>query len=211
MEYPKIKTLYVRDEKTYRLKPELVLTNRVYGIIKTWHFTEKIDGTNIRCIWDKGELAFGGRSDKSQVHPDLIRFLYETVTPEKMAMAFPAAAGNPPMNAIVYGEGYGAGIQKCGGDYAPTKGLLVFDVLVEGKWWMDWEAVCDVAGKLGLPTVPYIGEMTLEQATEMSRVGFPSALNGGKACAEGVVGRTIDTLYDADSSRLIVKLKTRDF
>lgn len=27
------------------------LKNPVYGIIKTWQFTDKIDGTNIRCIY----------------------------------------------------------------------------------------------------------------------------------------------------------------
>jgi hypothetical protein len=35
-EYHKIETLYERDEKTFRLKPELVLKNQVYGAIKTW-------------------------------------------------------------------------------------------------------------------------------------------------------------------------------
>ena len=41
MEYPKIETLYERDEQTHRLKPELILKNPVYGDIKTWRWTEK--------------------------------------------------------------------------------------------------------------------------------------------------------------------------
>ena len=211
MEYPKIETLYERDESTHRLKPEMVLKNRVYGIIKTWHFTEKIDGTNIRCIWQEGKLSFGGRTDNAQIHADLIKFLYENVTVEKMRTAFPTANGEPPMDAVVYGEGYGPGIQKGGGDYSPTKGLIVFDVLVGGKWWLNWEAVCDVARKLGLPAVPYLGEMTLDQAAEVVRAGFPSALNCGKRRAEGLVGRPVETLFDKKGSRLILKLKTKDF
>ena len=36
MEYHKIETLYERDEATHRLKPELALKNRTYGLIKIW-------------------------------------------------------------------------------------------------------------------------------------------------------------------------------
>jgi len=59
--------------------------------------------------------------------------------------------------------------------------------------------------------VPFIGEMTLEQATDMVRAGFPSRLNGGKHAAEGVVGRPLEALFDKKGHRLIVKLKTKDF
>ena len=204
-EYHKIETLYERDEKTFKLKPELILKNRVYGVIKTWHWTEKIDGTNIRCIWRDGKLAFGGKTDNAQIHADLVKWLYENVSIEKMREVFPEG------DAVVYGEGYGAGIQKGGGDYSPTKKLIVFDVLIGGQWWLSQENVDDVATKLGLDVVPYIGEMTLEEATEMVRVGFPSRLNGGKKQAEGLVGRPIETLFDKKGHRLIVKLKTKDF
>jgi len=212
-EYHKIETLYERDEKTFRLKPELVLKNPTYGMLKSWQFTEKIDGTNIRCIWKPyhigtGEptkaLSFGGKTDNAQIHADLIKWLYENVSAEKMAEIF------PDTEAVLYGEGYGAGIQK-GGDYCQTKKFILFDVLVGGKWWLNWENVCDVAEKLHIETVPFIGEMTLEAATEMVRAGFQSRLNGGKAKAEGLVGRPAETLFDKKGARLIVKLKTKDF
>jgi hypothetical protein len=45
----------------------------------------------------------------------------------------------------------------------------------------------------------------------MVRVGFKSKLNGGAAQAEGLVGRPLETLFDKKGSRLIVKLKTKDF
>lgn len=207
MEYHKIETLYERDEASHRLKPELVLKNRVYGLIKTWQWTEKIDGTNIRAIWDlaTGKLTFGGRSDNAQIHSDLVRYLYENLPVENVRNVFPET------NAVIYGEGYGAGIQKGGGDYSEKKKFIVFDVLVDGKWWLSWENVCDVAAKLHLETVPYIGEMTLSEATEKVRAGFPSLLNGGKKLAEGMVGRTSEALFDKKGARLIVKLKTKDF
>lgn len=206
MEYPKIETLYERDERTHKLKPELILKNRVYGIIKSWHWTEKIDGTNIRCIWNNltGKLTFGGRTDNAQIHSDLIKYLYENVAADKLRDIF------PDVDAIIYGEGYGAGIQKGGGNYSPTKKLIIYDVLIGGQWWMNWENTCDIATKLGLDVVPYVGEMTLEEATEKVRIGFPSAL-GNYALAEGMVGRTVEPLFDKKGHRLIVKLKTKDF
>lgn len=205
-EYHKIETLYERDEKTFRLKPELALKNRVYGIIKSWHWTEKVDGTNIRCIWQGGKLTFGGKSDNAQIHADLIKWLYDNVSTERLAAIF------PDEDAVIYGEGYGAGIQKGGGDYSPVKKLIVFDVLVGGKWWLSHENVRDVASKLGLDVVPDFGEMTLEDATEVVRHGFKSrcAINAGKD-AEGLVGRPVEPLFDKKGSRLITKLKTKDF
>lgn len=205
-EYHKIETLYERDEKTFRLKPELALKNPTYGLLKSWQFTEKIDGTNIRCIWNHatGKLTFGGKTDNAQIHADLVRYLYENIPVENVRQVF------PDMSAVIYGEGYGAGIQK-GGDYSPTKKFIIFDVLVDGKWWLNWQNVCDVAAKLHLEVVPFIGEMSLEDAAQMVRAGFQSRLNGGKAKAEGLVGRPSETLFDKKGARLIVKLKTKDF
>ena len=203
MEYHKIETLYERDEATFKVKPG-VFKNRTYTLIKSWLWTEKIDGTNIRCIWKDGKLTFGGKTDNAQMPADLVKWLYENVSAEKMAVIFPGA------EAVIYGEGYGAGIQK-GGDYSPTKKFIVFDVLVGGQWWLNWENTCDVAEKLGLEVVPFVGEMALEDAAEFVRAGFKSKLNDGKAMAEGLVGRTAEPLFDKKGHRLIVKLKTKDF
>ncbi len=201
MEYHKIETLYERGDN-FKIKPELILKNRVYGIIKTWHWTEKIDGTNVRAIWKDGKLSFNGKTDNAQMPGDLIKWLYEHVKPEAMADIFQGT------NAVVYGEGYGAGIQK-GGLYSSTKKFIGFDVLVEDKWWLSREDTNDVLIKLGLDSVPYLGEMTLEEATAKVKQGFPSAI--GTAQAEGMVGRPIETLFDKKGHRLIVKLKTKDF
>lgn len=232
--YGKIETLYTRDENTHRLIQPLVLKNRIYGLLKTWRFTEKIDGTNIRVIWypfvalcghvlkgwsdnfcsacgtevkgfGPGQLSFGGKTDNAQIHADLVKHLYGMVTAEQMKAVFPDTP------AVLYGEGYGAGIQKGGGDYSPTKKFILFDVLVDGTWWLSYENICDVAAKLSFDVVPDFGEMTLEDATELVRVGFQSKLNGGKAKSEGLVGRPLEALFDKKGARLIVKLKTKDF
>ena len=203
-EYHKIETLYERDEATHRLKPDLILKNRVYGIVNPWVWTEKVDGTNIRVIWQGGKLSFGGKTDNAQIHGDLVKWLYANITIEKLMAVFPDVA------VVIYGEGYGPGIQKGGGLYANEKKLIVFDVKV-GDWWLSDENMRDVASKLSLDAVPLIGEMTLAEATDKVRVGFPSLLNGGKAQAEGLVGRPVEALFDKRGSRLIVKLKTKDF
>ena len=202
MEYPKIETLFERDEH-FKVIPHK-LRNPVYGTIKTWQFTEKIDGTNIRLIWKDGKLKFGGRTGNAQLPADLIQHLYEIVDINRIKAVFPST------DVIIYGEGYGAGIQS-GGYYSKTKEFIVFDVLVDSKWWLSWENVCDVASKLQLRTVPYIGEYTLEEGIIIARKGFNSMLAVESHMAEGIIGRPIETLYDKKFNRVIIKLKTKDF
>jgi hypothetical protein len=229
-EYHKIETLYERNPETFKVLPG-VLKNRTYGLLKSWVWTEKIDGTNIRVIWNPfvaqcghiisakdqalcqscgakidellaGKLRFGGKTDNAQIHADLIRYLYETISPESLRAIF------PENDAVLYGEGYGAGIQK-GGGYSPTKKFILFDVLVDGEWWLSDENMRDVASKLHVDAVPIVGDMTLEDATALVQVGFISAL--GDIPAEGLVGRPAEALFDKKGHRLIVKLKTKDF
>lgn len=212
-EYHKIETLYERDEKSFRLKPELVLKNPVYGSINSWVWTEKVDGTNIRVIWKNGEVSFGGKTDNAQIHADLIKWMYENITPVKLGAAFPD--GN---DVVIYGEGYGPGIQKGGGLLADHKRIIVFDVFVIdsvnsrlGGWWLNDQNMRDVAAKIGLDAVPLVGEFSLAEATYIVKAGLKSRLNGGQAAAEGLVGRPIEALFDKKGQRLIVKLKTKDF
>ena len=201
-EYHKIETLYERDLATFKVKAG-VFKNPIYDELKRWHWTEKIDGTNIRVIWRDGKVTFGGKTDNAQINADLIRYLYEEFTADALSAAFPDAN-----DVVLYGEGYGAGIQK-GGDYCDSKRFILFDVLVAGKWWLSDANVQDVASKLDIDVVPDFGMMTLEEATELVRDGFPSRI--GTAKAEGLVGRPLEALFDKKGSRLIVKLKTKDF
>jgi ATP-dependent RNA circularization protein (DNA/RNA ligase family) len=206
MEYPKIETLFERDEKTHKVFPDR-LRNPVYGIFKLWQFTEKIDGTNIRIFWQDGKIRIGGRTDNAQIPADFVQHLYEILDVEKLRITF------PDTSAIIYGEGYGAGIQK-GGAYSKTKRFIVFDVLIGDKWWMNWENTVGIAEKLGLKTVPFIGEMSLEDGIAMVRNGFFSPLaleNGEQYQAEGLVGRTVEPLFDKHGKRIIIKIKTKDF
>ncbi len=216
MEYHKIETLFDRDEKFVVTDK---LRNPIYGAFKTWHVTEKVDGTNIRVTLNEdGTVVFGGRSDNAQIHADLYKYLSETFTVDKMkaAMWIPDAEGKiQPVKAVLYGEGYGAGIQS-GGVYRASKSFRLFDVLVSDKFWLDWPNVEDVAQKLGIKTVPFLGFWTMEQIVSNVKEGVPSNValeDSGNAnhMAEGIVGRTIEPLFDRRGKRIILKLKTEDF
>lgn len=207
-EYHKIDTLFDRDPKTFVVDPTR-LRSPVLGTINEWDVTEKIDGTNIRVMLSEtGEVSFGGRTEAAQIHADLVKHLIETFPAEKMRAAL-WLNPNEPVSAVLYGEGYGAGIQKGGGLYRSDKAFILFDVLIAGRWWLDRENIEDVVRKLGIETVPYLGRMTLAQIVETTRKPFPSRI--GSATAEGIVARPIEPLFDKRMQRVIIKLKTKDF
>jgi ATP-dependent RNA circularization protein (DNA/RNA ligase family) len=214
IEYPKIETLFERDER-FVVDPTR-LKKPVLGTINLWDVTEKIDGTNVRVMMDtSGKVTFGGRTDNAQMPTGLLQQLMETFTTEKMIFAF-SQPNQPQVCAILFGEGYGAGIQK-GGCYRPDKSFRLFDVLVDEKWWLDWLDVCDVADKLGIKTVPYLGQWTLAEIVERVKPGIRSVVAEQEAPmvnevkAEGIVARPIQALFDKRGERIIIKLKTKDF
>lgn len=206
-EYHKIETLFERDKATFTVDPSKLKAS-VLGTIREWDVTEKIDGTNIRVMLsESGEVSFGGRSNAAQIPGDLVQYLVRTFQQDRLKTA--TWIDGTPTEAVLYGEGYGPGIQKGGGLYRSDKAFILFDVLVGGKWWLDREAVGNVALKLGIDTVPYLGRMTLDQIVEQVRRPFPSKI--GTAVAEGVVARPIETLFNKRMERIIIKLKTKDF
>ena len=210
-EYPKIDTLFERDEA---FKVTEVLRRPVLADIAKWIVTEKIDGTNIRVSMVHGEesINIGGRTDNAQIHADLVRAIYEQMTPAKMAALFQAETV-PGTRIIIFGEGYGAGIQK-GGAYRQDKGFIAFDVLIEqgeDAWWQDEACVTDFAARLGVPRVPILGEWHLDEIVAQVKRGITSVAAASPLQAEGIVAKTREPLFDRRGKRLILKLKTKDF
>lgn len=204
-EYHKIDTLFERDER-FVVDPTK-LKKSVLATISEWDVTEKIDGTNIRIMLSKdGEVSIGGRTNNAQLPGDLLMNLVRMFPEKKMTDVL--WCDGLPTEVILFGEGYGAGIQK-GGAYRADKSFILFDVLVDGKWWLDREIVDSVATKLGIDVVPYLGRMTLSQIVQLVRDPFQSKI--GTAVSEGIVARPIETLFDKRGERVIIKLKTRDF
>jgi ATP-dependent RNA circularization protein (DNA/RNA ligase family) len=206
-EYHKIQSIFKRDMTSKRktlLEGQWTMPEFEYLAGNTWVFTEKVDGTNIRIIFQEGIVTFGGRTDDAQIPAQLVTRLNERFLPMavKLAEVFPDGA------AVLYGEGYGAKIQKGGGNYRPDQDFVLFDVKV-GDWWLQRADVEDVAAKLGLDVVPIIGEGTLHDAVAHAKAGIRSAW--GDFQAEGIVARPKTELKTRSGHRLIAKIKCRDF
>jgi hypothetical protein len=171
----------------------------------TWIFTEKIDGTNIRVIWDGHKPEFRGRTDKAQLPPKLLKAL-EEMFPEEL---FEQTFGSNPV--ILFGEGYGAGIQKGGGNYRSDNSFILFDVNIDG-WWLQRHAVEDIADSLGIDFVPirYQGSLTHAVIAMSELQVYSKVAQADNFVAEGWVGTPQVPLFARDGSRIIVKLKGCD-
>lgn len=205
-QYHKIQTVWLRDPASSHktllegqwAKPEFEFLRS-----NSWLFTEKVDGTNIRVMWDGvGRVTLGGKTDRAQLPAPLVTRLQERFPPGRLEEVF----GNTP--ACLYGEGYGAGIQKGGGVYRPDQDFVLFDVLVN-DWWLQRDDVEDVAGKAECEVVPIVGIGPLDAMIRLVRAGLRSQWGG--AVAEGIVARPAIELVSRSGERIITKLKAKDF
>ena len=203
--YHKIQTIFRRDmsNRGQLIIGEYSCPEFEYLNDSQWEFTEKIDGTNIRIMWDGTELKIGGRTDNAQIPVFLYDRLNKMFTPEKFAKVF----DSDPVT--LYGEGFGAKIQKGGGNYiSDGVSFALFDVLI-ADWWLKRSNVEDVSEKLAIPVVSVIGKGTLNDAVALARKGFNSTW--GDFAAEGIVLRPVVELKTRAGHRIIAKIKCSDF
>lgn len=215
IEYPKIETLYNRgadfNVDTTQLRDPL------FGNVSRWLVTEKIDGTNIRIgLNPDGSVWYNGRTDNAQMNGQLVQYLHSQFPTDKLQAAFERNEDGTWPEVILFGEGYGAGIQK-GGSYRPDKSFILFDVLV-GRWWMEWEDVVDISKKIGCQHVPDVCELygLPENPKGWLDTIMPNSVlalwnSGLRSPAEGVVARAHPMLYNKFGQRLMWKLKFSDF
>ena len=203
LEYHKIQTVYKRDPATKHktvLVGEYSLPEFAYLADCEWMFTEKVDGTNIRIGWDGTSVTFGGRTDNAQIPAFLVQRLMELFTATTMAQLAPMT---------LYGEGYGAKIQKGGGNYIPDgQSFILFDVMIGGNY-LERHNVEDIAAQLEIDVVPILGNGTLLEAVEFAQEGFLSVVGTQKA--EGIVMRPKVELRTRVGHRVIAKIKHKDF
>jgi hypothetical protein len=179
-------------------------------------------------------VRIAGKTDNAQIPPKLKKFMEENYPDEKVFAALglkkfipveewvehkwvTSDGITPSYDAIpeiytIYGEGYGAGIQKAGGNYISNGvGFIVFDVKVNDIYLLT-SARDEIATKLGAPIVPFMGYFTLDEAIDFVRKGFKSTIAENKEfIAEGLVLRTDLGLRNRMGKRLIVKVKYEDF
>lgn len=217
--YPKIETLYDRDKTTFHVTKELRMQE--FGLVHTWHVTEKIHGTNIRIQWDGEKIQFAARASENvgYIPKELLQHLTETFTEEKLTAVFGCLGDEANSSSFatvtLYGEGCGPGIQKGGGNYAKEKTFVLFDVLV-GQYWLEPESITDVATKLSIKQVPFLGILGLDDIHYLCAAGLRSKLARDNDAehyhpAEGIIARTVPGLFTRYGSRLMFKLKTADF
>ncbi len=222
-EYPKIQSVFKRDEKTHKfIIGDWTLPEFEYLADVPWLWTEKVDGTNIRINWGDGRpIQYGGRTDNAQIPAKLVNALDELFQPYARG-AFskwtpPKEYGEKRFSEIfkaaedvtLYGEGYGAGIQKGGGNYSQEQKFILFDVKI-GNWWLQREDVEDIAIKLGLDIVPVWDRVSITEMLSDFYAGYPmSAWDNVEM--EGVVGHPLVELRTRRGDRIMTKIKGKDF
>ncbi len=204
-EYHKIQTVYLRDPATkHKTLVDGQFAKAEFDYLKNdlWVFTEKVDGTNIRVKWDGEHVTFAGKTDRADTPKSLLDKLATLFYPEIFL-----ANELPPL--CLYGEGYGAKIQKGGGNYIPHGvSFILFDVNID-EMWLERYNVEDIAEKLMIKIVPIIGEGTLLEGIAMVKGGYESKLR--KTPPEGLVMRPKVELFNRRGERVIAKIKAKDF
>ena len=206
--YPKIKNLYKRDTTTGRV---LIgeFSDPIFEYLQNnlWYIYEKIDGMNVRVIWDPATqtIAFRGKTDAAQMPAQLLENLAKRFTLEKMADVFPNTA------VCLYGEGYGPKIQG-GSYYRDDQDFILFDIRFPNSWALR-EVVTQLAEILDTPCVPLVGIGPLTsfplRFRELST--FPSPCTGQPYKYEGFIARPNVPIFDQSGFPITVKIKQRDF
>ena len=208
--YQKINTIFKRDmaNKGKLIEGQFSELEIEYIKDNEWVFTEKVDGTNIRIMWDGNEVKYGGKTDNAQLQMDLVENLHKMF--DSKIELFKETFIPPKEQEVAvcfYGEGYGAGIQK-GGCYRQEKSFVLFDIKI-GHLWLNRENVEDIAEKFGIDIVPIIGSGTIKDMVDMVKKGSNS--QWGDFIAEGIVARPKTELRTRRGDRIITKIKYKDF
>lgn len=220
-EYHKIVTAWERDPATNHktliegawARPEFA-----YLAEAEWLWTEKVDGTNIRVMWDGETVRFGGKTDRAQIPTPLLARLQDLFPAERLAAVF-GLNGNREAGVCLYGEGYGAGIQKVGKRYkADGSDFILFDVRV-GDLWLERPNVLEISTEFGIFDAPARAAGSLRAAIEnlrdcVKRDDVPTtSVHGAERTLpiEGYVLRPRVELLDRQGKRIITKIKCKDF
>lgn len=211
MKYPKINTIYKRGDGGKIILDQL--SRPEFSAIKSWHITEKIDGTNIRIMFNfdilsgHTSVSYGGRTDDAEIPSPLLIYLKWKFTKEKFESVF-AEKFDRDFTVYLFGEGYGPKIQN-GHFYGNDVSFILFDAYIN-DWWVEPENVEKLAKSLGVDYVPVIGVMSAEEAVRYV-ASNPTSRISDKAPTEGIVARSHPLLLFRDGTPLMWKLKVRDF
>lgn len=227
IKYPKIQSLFKREGQLYtpeqirNLTPEQKanrgrFTNEYslpeFENITNWIATEKIDGTNVRIICKrnsetkKWDISIAGRTDKSQIHPQLFKSLTDHFTHDLLERTFSSSN-----EVILFGEGCGKDIQN-GIYYSNFQRFVLFDVFIDNTWWLDYATVVIVSVNLDIFCVLLLGELfTKEQLIDFVKSKPHSRFAEEVHEMEGIVATAYPMMLRRDGTPIRFKLKCKDF
>lgn len=170
-----------------------------------WEFTEKIDGTNIRVIYDKDNknpLTYRGKTDDAMIPLVLLDYLHAKFDPQ-----LPTFETFYPNGVTLYGKGYDQSLLRHVGLYSKDPNFVMFDVKIQ-SWWLSRANINIIEKRHSVVTTPVIGYGTLYDGIELAKKGIKSFL--GDFNADGIVAKPMVELYDKKGNRIITKLRTID-
>ncbi|MEQ1888053.1 MAG: RNA ligase family protein [Alphaproteobacteria bacterium] len=208
-EYHKIETLFERDMAGTKKLIEGNFRSPAVEYLKDcrWSFTEKIDGTNIRVMWDGHKVTFGGRTDNAQIPAQLIAVLTEMFLGDANEQIFESMFGEKPVT--LFGEGYGGKIQG-GSLYRQDCSFAMFDAAVNGTF-LYRDDISGIAKPFGAASAPLVFSGTIAQAVSYVKSRPLSKIAQNNLPMEGIVGVPDARLFDHWGARIIVKIKAKDF
>ncbi len=222
MEYPKIHSLWKRqgwyldegkkNHPDYQSGRQSFIVGDYacpeFGTIKNWLVQEKIDGTNIRVYYNEAsQVEFKGRTDNSDIPSKLFNYLKAVFSVDKLRLVFPDIELR---SVCLYGEGYGASIQKVGGNYRKDVGFILFDVKI-GDLWLKQEEVKEIASKIGIYYAPIIGIMTEDEIVAYVKSKPLSLCSEDQQVMEGIIARPEPLVLFRNGNPLMMKLKCKEF
>ena len=217
MNYPKINTLFKRDEHNIIIPKQFTLEEFEYLKNLKWECTEKIDGTNIHVDLIKigldtnPEMFIRGRTESAVIPNHLNNKLKELFNSDFLCEYFSKNKHDIPFNISIFGEGFGYKIQNGGNYIKDSVDFILFDINIDGIW-LKRESLEQIAKDLNLKIVPLIGYMTIDEAIKYVDNGFKSTIAENKDYdAEGLVLKTPCGLKDRMGNKIITKIKTKDF
>ena len=203
-EYRKIANVFKFDAKYQNI----VDLNEPFKSLEnlTWVGTEKVDGTNIRIIWDGYKIEIKGRTDNAQFQGELYDTLSQMFLTKEMEYVFEQIFENKEV--VIYGEGYGPKIQAGGGLYSDKPKFIVFDINIDGHY-LKRANVLDICEKLNLDVVPELFSGTIDEAKKFVSK-HPSSTINEKHEMEGLVLELPLEIFDKNGNPLKCKVKYRD-
>ena len=231
--YPKIVTLFVRDDKR-KVTPQLRIND--FDNIKNCIITEKIDGTNAQIVfsinYDTLDVKVRFCSRENEIERRDIMFIADTCCKklklDKIAEFYHNEIALNQKEAVIkdnapelrlYGEVYGDKINKggiyCGKD---IRDFRLFDIQI-GNHFASYDNLCAIAERLEIKVVPIIYEGPLLDLLEYEKLKrflekFTTRIigeGGTGGLAEGLVVRPEPLLLNRFGERIIIKIKRSDF